>query len=540
MRTRAVVAGLMVATIVLARTATPRMQDGPARPKLAVLLVVDQMRADYVDRFKADWTGGLKRLVREGAWFTNAAFPYLTTDTCAGHATISTGAFPPIHGVFRNSWWDRSAERSMTCTADPRARAIGYGGPPKPGDSAFRLQVPTFTDVMRTERGARVAALSLKDRSAIMLAGQGAAAATWLSNTFDGWMTSSAYAAERVPAVQRFVEANPILEDYGKTWNRLLPAARYQGNDEGLAEAPPKGWHGTFPHVLNGVGGTRDENFYVQWAQSPYADAYLGRFAAALAESLHLGKRDGTDVLTVSFATPDLVGHSFGPRSQEVQDIYAHLDRTLGALFARLDAWVGRGQWTVALTSDHGVTPIPEQLAAEGKDAGRLSFAAITDAIERRLRPALGEGNHVALENGNDVYFDPATLTKLQASPSLFESVVSAIAAVPGVQKVFRAEQVSGGEKSDDPLLRAAALSYFPGRSGDVIIAPKPGWMFRATGTTHATANIDDQRVPILFFGRGVKPGRYVEAVTPADVAPTLAALCGVRMPTAEGRVLLK
>lgn len=537
---RVTVAALALWTLVAARPSVEAQagRAGAAPPKLVVMLVVDQMRADYIDRFGADWTGGLKRLATQGARFTNAAYPYLTTVTCAGHATIATGAFPHVHGVIQNAWWDRKQARQMSCTDDPQTKNIGYGVRADGGDSAYRLQVPTFTDTMREERGARVVTLSIKDRSAIMLAGHGAAAATWLSATLDGWVTSTAYATAPVPLVEAFARANRLSDDYGATWSRLLPPARYRSADEGLGEAPPAGWTRVFPHQLKGAGSAPDAQFFGQWERSPFADTYLGRFAAALADDFMLGSHATPDVLAVSFSAPDLVGHAFGPRSQEVQDVYARLDLTIGALLDHLDKTVGRNQYVVALTADHGVTPIPEQLVQDGRDAGRISSTAIVNAIEERLRPALGAGTHIAQENGNDVYFDPAAAAALRASPQLLESVLTAVRAVPGVQNAFGADEVAKGAHAADRVLRAAALSYFPGRSGDIILAPKPGWMFSTNGTTHGSANPDDQRVPLLLFGHGIKPGRYAQAVTPADVAPTLAALVGVALPKAEGHAL--
>jgi predicted AlkP superfamily pyrophosphatase or phosphodiesterase len=507
-------------------------------PKLAVIIVVDQMRADYVDRFRAEWKGGLKRLVTEGAWFQRAAYPYLTTVTCAGHATISTGAFPHTHGVFQNAWWDRDAGRQMTCTQDPTAHDIGYGLPVTGGDSAYRLQLPTFTDVMRAERHAHVVSVSLKDRSAIMLGGHGGDAVVWLSNTLDGWVTSSVYAQGPVPAVKAFVDANPTTADYGKTWDRLLPATAYPDPDAGVGEAPPQGWTSSFPHVLKGTGATPDATFFSQWERSPFADAYLERLAAALVGSFQLGKHDGTDVLAVSFSSPDLVGHAFGPRSQEIQDMYAHLDRTIGALFDALDAQVGKDRWVVALSADHGVTPIPEQLVAEGKDAGRINAAEIVEAVEQTVRPVLGQGKHVTVLATNDLYFEPGVYDKIEKAKGLIGAVISVIEARPGVQRVFRSEQVRDGARSNDALLRAAALSYVRGRSGDLILATKPGWMISGGGTTHGSASPDDQRVPILVMGPGVKPGVYQQPASPADVAPTLAALSGISMSKAEGHPL--
>jgi arylsulfatase A-like enzyme len=218
--------------------------------------------------------------------------------------------------------------------------------------------------------------------------------------------------------------------------------------------------------------------------------------------------------------------------------MFANLDQTLGTLFDGLDAEVGKDQWVVGLSADHGVTPIPEQLVAEGKDAGRISAAAIIDAIEQVVRPVLGPGRHVTVLNTNDLYFEPGVYDRIRKSREMRDAVISAIIARPGVARVFQSEEVRDGEKSKDPLLRAAALSYFPGRGGDLILVAKPGWMISNSGTTHGSASADDQRVPLLLMGPGIRPGAYREAATPADLAPTLAALSGLSLPKAEGHPL--
>ena len=522
---------------VLTTVLAPLSQAAPATPpKLAVIIVVDQMRADYVERFQHDWTGGFKRLLTEGAWLRRAAYPYLETVTCAGHATISTGALPRTHGIPENAWWDRDLRKQITCTEDPRVSNVGYLAPVITGDSAHRLQIPTLTDQLRTERGAHVVTLALKDRSAIMMAGHGGDAVTWIGEAIDSWQTSPAYSPTPVPAVKSFVEANRIAADFGKTWSRLLPASRYKTADDGAGEAPPPGWTATFPHVLTGTSGQANATYFAQWLRSPFADVYVGRFAATLVDALKLGRHDGTDVLAISFSSTDLVGHAFGPGSQEVQDMYARLDQTLALLFARLDDVVGRDRWVVALSADHGVTPLPEQLSAAGKDAGRISSASVANVVEERIGAVLGSGPHVALAAGNDLFFQKAAYEAIQSSPDLLRSVMKAIAGIPGVHKILRAEDVRDAAGSSDALLRAAALSYFPGRSGDLIVVPKPGWIFAPRGATHGSSSADDQRVPILFMGRGIKPGRYDEPATPADIAPTLAALCGMTLSHADGR----
>jgi len=338
--------------------------------------------------------------------------------------------------------------------------------------------------------------------------------------------------------VKSFLDANPIDADFGKAWTPLLPKARYHETDAAAGEAPPPGWTPEFPHVLTGPSNAADVDFRVQWERSPYADEYVGRFGAALAESMQLGKHAGTDVLAISFSSPDLVGHAFGPLSLEVHDMFLRLDRTIGALLQRLDALVGRGEYVVALSADHGVTPIPEQLVATGKGGGRITQAAIAGAIEKRAQAGLGPGKYVANVSTNDIYFEPGMYAKLTSAPAVLADTMSALRALPGIARVLRREEVVDVGRAADDLARAAALSYVPGRSGDLILILKPGWMIFASGTTHGSGTPDDQRVPLLFMGRGVKPGRYDQPVTPADVAPTLAAICGITLPRAEGHAV--
>src|SRR5882724_9025404 len=194
------------------RPASPKPPSSSSKPKLIVLLVVDQMRGDYVDKFRGQWTGGLKRLVDEGAWFRDADYPYAATETCVGHATISTGAFPATHGMIANAWWDRETQKMVTCTADPNAKNSGYAGTPaKGGDTAWRMLVPSFAEELKFQTGGatRVVTFSLKARAAITMAGHKADAVT----CFDGgaWATSTAYGA--MPFVDDYVKARPVKAD---------------------------------------------------------------------------------------------------------------------------------------------------------------------------------------------------------------------------------------------------------------------------------------------------------------------------------------
>ena len=525
----------------------PLATAAPAEPpRLVVMLVVDQMRNDYIDDYGGRWTRGLRRLVTEGARFRNAAYPYFNTVTCAGHATISTGTIPAVHGIILNQWWHREEQKELSCTDDPAAPAIRYdnrkaGG----GHSARRLRVPSFAQTLDRAQGgrARVVTMSLKPRSAIMLAGAGGDAVTWFDDT--SFATSSAFSAKKVAFVDQFIGSSPIERDLGESWERMWPASAYKYVDDGEGEKPPKGWRRVFPHRLGGSWWRASDEFYGQWTNSPFSDEYLERMAQAAIDGLRLGQGTTTDYLGVSFSALDSVGHKFGPRSHEVQDLLARLDVTIGRLLDHLDARVGRGRYVVALSADHGVAVIPEQLKREGQDAGRAVMDAASARAEAAVVSALGPGKYVARQDYTNLYFLPGVIDRLTAGGKL-DAVMKAIAQVPGVLRVIDSRTLDPRGAASDSLVRAAALSEFRGRSGDLFIIPKLNWFWVADdgtpapgdATTHGTAYPYDVRVPVLLLGAGVRPGQYEQAATPADIAPTLAKICGVALPTATGRAL--
>ena len=528
-----------------ARKAAPAVS--PTRPKLVVLLVVDQMRGDYIDKFEGQWTGGLKRLVREGAWFREAAYPYAATETCVGHSTIATGALPATHGMVANAWWDRDSGKIVTCTFDPKANNIAYGGATTPeGDSARRMLVPAFAEELRLQSGGatRIVTFSLKARAAITMAGHKADAVTWFENGF--WTTSTAFGS--MPFVESFSKAHPVAADWGKTWSLSLPESSYLYDEKATGAVAPGGWELMFPHPLRGMPDSSgpDAAFYLQWAASPYADTYLTKMAEDAVDQLGLGKSGGTDFLGVSYSSVDYVGHAFGPRSWEIQDVLVRLDKDLDELFQHLDRKVGRGNYIVALSADHGVVPTPEDMQKTGVDAGVLYVPELSERIEKALEPFNYPKPAIARVAGTEVYFSPGTYDRLKTDPAAARAVLDAIRSVPGVREVYRAEEVQDRPATESPLRTAEALGYFPGRSGDLLIVPKPYYLVagapegkpRDFGTGHGTPYSYDQHVPVLFMGWGVERGEYFGPVTPADIAPTLAALCGVTLSSVDGRVL--
>lgn len=535
------VAVTALASLVLAHAAPGASQPGPAAsgPSLLVIVVVDQMRADYLTRFGARFTGGFRRLLDDGAVFDNAYYPYLNTVTCAGHATIGTGALPKSHGAILNQWYDRALGRPRTCTEDLSATTFTYGtSDTGRGHSAAALRVPTLGERLRARSPeSRVLTFSMKARSALMLAGRQATAATWLGD--HGFETSSALGGLR-PEISRALFASPMQAAHDEVWERLMPVDTYTGIDDGIGERPDPGWTRVFPHPL---AGTAPGHFHNLWEESPYSDAYLGELASTAIRDFQLGQRGVVDLLGVSFSATDLVGHSFGPESHELQDTLLRLDRALGALLATLDRVVGRDRYVLGLSADHGVAKIPEAERAAGRPGGRVPLGLVRSTVEQALS-GLGPGPHVARAEYTQVYLTPETAAK--ATAETLAPAIAALKAMPGLQAAVWNRTLDGPVDGVAPdVLNAIRGSYDRERSGDISIVPAPYWFLvlgsrpdGGDGTTHGSANEYDQHVPLVFLGRPFTAGHYAARVSPADLAPTLAGTIALPMPGIEGRAV--
>jgi predicted AlkP superfamily pyrophosphatase or phosphodiesterase len=528
-RTVAVLAALLV----FSSAPAERLRAQDIRPKLVVFIVIDQMRADYPVRYAGLLEHGLKRLMTGGASFRNAAYPYFNTLTCVGHSTIGTGTLPFRHGMINNAWYDRATDKAVSCNADPGTTEVSYATSQGPGDSAYRMMTPTLAETMRSTQKSRVATMSMKSRSAIGLAGHEGDFVTWFGDRA-AWETSSAFAKAPLAWFLAYAKANPVSNDGDKVWERTLPADRYQYDDDAAEERPAAGWGPKFPHPL---GPSGDAAFFQHWLQSPYPDAYLEHMAETAVDAMHLGTEDRTDFLGVSFSMLDTVGHAFGPRSHEVQDVIARLDATIGHLLDFLDKKVGADKYVLALSADHGVADMPEQAS----NGGRISIGAVRGLIEASVKQSLGgDGPFVAATKGSDVYFKAGVFDRLKDKRGALKAVMDAAASVPGVTRVLSSVEIGtpAARTSKDGLVKAMALSYFPDRSGDIFIVPKENWLLVAAGTTHGSAYGYDQRVPLVLYGAGIQPGSYDDAVTPADLAPTVASIVGVTLPSPDGHVL--
>lgn len=537
----------LLPTAAQTRNQTRRARPG-AKPKLVVLLIVDQFRYDFLERFD-DLFGrdGFRRLAHEGANFVNANFDYVPTYTAPGHAAIATGSIPAQHGIVGNTWFDRASGRVRVMVSDPEARAVTMSGVAERAGSVSprNLIGTTIGDQMRlaTNFRSKVVALSQKDRSAILPGGVKPNGAYWY-NAADGTFITSDYYAKELPAwVKAFNTTNRPDKYWGSKWERALQDAAYERAQK-ENHAVQRSTLGTrFPYELKSDEAKPGAKFYGAFELTPFASEHLAEFAKAAVEAENLGADEHTDLLSVSFSSPDLVGHAYGPDSQEVEDIYLRLDRVVGELLAYLDRKVGLQNTLIAVSADHGVAPVPEYMKSLGYDAGRIkpseAIAAVNQALNGRFG---GEEKWVQALVNEQFYLDPQLVAKHKADPAEVERLAGEAAmTVPGIVNYFTRTQLASGCLPATPLARRIANGFNRQRSGDVWVVTKPLNFFAegALATTHGSPYSYDTHVPVIFFGSGIVKGRHYAEASPADIAPTIAFLLGIEMPTnSVGRVL--
>jgi len=472
------------------------------RPKLVVVLVVDQLRYDYLERFGEDYRGGIARLLEEGAVFTNAHFEQAPTFTAVGHSVIFTGAFPSVSGIVGNEWYDRTLKRQVTSVSDDGVALLGAPGS---GASPHRLLAPTIGDALKRAGKSRVISMSLKDRSAILPGGRSADAAYWY-DAKTGNVVSSTYYMKELPAWVRRFNARRLVDQFaGRDWAPLTDGA---------------------PLVRLPAGGPE---YFDRLTASPFGNDLLAELAKAAVREERLGRGPGTDLLAVSFSSNDYVGHLWGPDSPHVRDITLRTDLLLGDFLGFLEEEVGRENLLVVLTSDHGVSPIPEELPA-GR-GGRITEKTIREAIEKRLSDRFGEGPWVVGRSGPAPYLNHELARQRNiALAALRREAAEAVRRLPGVARVYTAEELVSGRGGDE-IDRRVRNGYHTERGADLVPVAERFWVFGAERATHGSPHDYDAHVPVIFHGPGVRAGRYDRRIAINDIAPTLAALIGLPAP---------
>jgi len=516
---------------------------GPG-PRLVVAIAVDQLRADYMDRFRPYFgRGGFNLFLQRGASFAAARHEHATTSTCPGYAVMLTGSYGSVSGIIANEWYDAVAGREVNCAADTTVRAIGAD---TEGRSPRNLKGTTVGDLLKISTGgrSRVITVAGKDRSAIMMGGHLADAAYWMEDTL--FVTSTYYRSGMPKWARQFNAAGKVTSYFGKKWDRLLPAAAYEmvGPDDVPAEADAAGMGRTFPHTIAG-GPTLGPAFIQAFDLSPFGNDVLVDFALRAVVEEGLGRDTVPDLLGIGFSANDYVGHAYGPDSHEVMDATIRLDRSLARLFAFLDRSIGLANVVAVLTADHGVAPLPEVFARlhPGASARRFHPATVDTAVNAALEARYGAApapGWVTYHGQPQIYLNRRALRTKRVAVEEAERVVqAAVMSVPGVHQALTATELAAARAAG--ARTGEVLSFHPARSGNIYYEMEPYILVAggATGTSHGTPWAYDQQVPLLWYGSRILPGVRRTPAAVADIAPTLSALLGLTAPGgSQGRVL--
>lgn len=496
----------------------------PKRPKLIVAILVDQLRFDYMERFYDQFgSGGFRLLLDEGAWMAGAHYDYVPTITAPGHACFLSGSPPSINGIIGNGWFDRRTSKTVYCVEDPSVQSVGT-------DSGAGKMSPrnfigaTFADQLRLHYQSKVVGISIKDRGAILPAGKKPAGAYWFEPSSGNFITSSYY----VPALPEWVaqfNARKRPKDFeGAKWERLLDPKYYIWPDDAPGEGHLAGEKtSTFDHTVASNGGKHFDPII----PTPFGNQLLLEFAKAAIEGEHLGEGPQPDLLTVSFSSIDYCGHTFGPYSQEVQDITLRLDRQLADLFTYLDKRMGLANVEIILTADHGVAPTPAFAVQQGLDGGRVDDMQMMGDLQAKLSERFDTPNILLSRRFYDgnLFLNKDALREKHLTVSEVTDFIRDWALDTGkIEACYSRDQLLEGRVQGE-LGRRVANGFNAERSGDIVIIYKPFLMsVGETGTTHGSPYTYDTHVPVFLYGSAFLPGRYFDEFYVTDIVPTMCA----------------
>jgi predicted AlkP superfamily pyrophosphatase or phosphodiesterase len=527
---RNILVAILLGTISLAQSQSLQ------RPKLVVGIVVDQMRWDYLYRYYDRYAvnGGFKRMLNQGFTCENTLIPYAPTITACGHSCIYTGSVPAINGITGNFWWDNLQMRSVYCTEDKSVKTVG-------STTALGLMSPknllvtTICDELRlaTNFRSKVIGVALKDRGGILPAGHSANAAYWYDNTIGDWITSTYYMSE-LPAWVKDFNSQKLADKYFEQgWSLLYPASTYINSsaDEKSYEGKPFGATAKgFPYNLKALVGKG----YGSLPVTPYGNTFTAAFAKAAVTAEQLGADSITDFLAVSFSSPDYIGHTFGPNSIEAEDGFLRLDKELGELFDFLDKKVGKGQYTAFLSADHGAAQVPEYMQENKLPGGRVFLSRVTDKLNVDLKAKYSIDKLVVSDENYQFHLNHSLLdsAKIDAE-EVCSWIIKHLSSEPNIVRMFALEDLN-----EVPLPgRVREMinnGYYPRRNGDIQIILQSHYIdaYSNTGTTHGLWNPYDAHIPLLWYGWGIKQGKTNRDTYMTDIAPTVAALLRIQMPS--------
>jgi predicted AlkP superfamily pyrophosphatase or phosphodiesterase len=571
--------------VLFALFAAPLCAGEPERPRLVVLVVFDQMRGDYIEKWKPLFgTDGFVRLQTEGAWFTNCHYPYAITATGPGHCSMLTGCGPDVHGIIGNTWYDRKSGAIVNCSESTRYQRVppvrkdlpkdelkdevkaredaakktstanttntttASKSEPKAYGTPDRLLAPTFGDALKAATGGkgRVFGLSFKDRSAVLPCGPKADGAYWLDNT-DGMIVTSTFYRDAAHSWVDELNKNRVADRWFETtWERLRPDLDYTkltGPDSVAGEGKGVRQGIAFPHPTDGGLKRPGKTYYDALYNSPFGNDFLLELVKAAVVGEKLGQRDEPDLLTISFSSNDVVGHTWGPDSHEVLDVTLRSDRQVACLLKFLDETVGKGKYLICLTADHGICPLPEVSAQRGLDARRLPLKLVLADAEAHLRatydpfaPADSKTKWIENTAGLWVYLNHKLIESRGLEvPEVAKTLADYLAKQYGIARTFTRAELEREPDAYDAIGKRMRKAYHPDRSGDVAILLKQYWLAAdpqyPTGTSHGTPYPYDTHVPLLVFGPNIKPGVRRDEIVPATIASIFAKALGIAPP---------
>jgi len=507
---------------------------GIERPKLIVGIVVDQMRWDYLYRFYNKYeTGGFKRLLDEGFSCENTMINYIPSVTAIGHSTIFTGSVPSIHGIAGNSWIDAKTGKSIYCTDDSTVQTIGSDN--QSGKmSPHKLLATTITDELRlaTNLQSKVVGISLKDRAAILPAGHNPTAAFWLDDASGKFISSSYYMSLLPDWVNNFNSSKPIDKLLSGGWNTLLPIQQYtESTDDNMVwEDTLKGAsQPVFPYDVQKAYATDHSSL----RQMPFGNSLTLQFAQAAVDGYKLGQEKITDFLAINCASTDYSGHLVGPNAIEIEDVYLRLDQDLSKFFNYLDQKIGKGNYLVFLTADHGAAHAEGFMKANKMPTGLLGKDLQLN-LEKTLKQQFGSGKLIYGIDNFQVFFNNNRIDSLKLDiDKIKAATVNYLQQQDGIQYAVDQDKIS--EASIPTTLKEMMINgYNQQRSGSVLMVTLPGWLpyNSKKGTTHSVWNPYDTHIPLIFMGWNIIHGTTNRTTQMTDISATIAALLHIQMPS--------
>ena len=506
----------------------------PTKPKLVVGIVVDQMRYDFLYRYSEKYSsGGFKRLLKEGFSCRNNHYDYAPTVTAAGHAAIFTGSVPAINGIVGNDWFVQKTGKSIYCVEDTSVRTIGSDT--KAGMmSPKNLLVSTITDQLKIANNfqSKTIGIALKDRGAILPAGHTANAAYWFDSKNGDWISSSFYMNDLPKWVKDFNDLKMPKKYMAEGWNTLLPIEQYTEStpDNQVYEAKLSGEKTpTFPHELAAQAGV---NLLDIIKTTPFGNTLTKDFALAAIQNEDLGKGANTDFLTISFSSPDYIGHSFGPNSIETEDNYLRLDKDISDILTSLDNSFGKNNYLVFLTADHGIVDIPGFWQSQKLPSNVVDFGSMMTSLESALKTNFGQGDIIRFESNYQFYLNEKALKEKKISyTQVYEVVRETLLKREDIADVVDLHNLSSSTLPDYQK-NFIKNGYNPRRSGDIMFILNPShFPGRNQGTTHGSFYRYDTHVPLIFYGWNVNNGETVKTTNISDISATLADLLNILEP---------